>query len=236
MKTRIEHLFFLLTLIIALGLSAADPLSAQSVTTPLGHTFSTLYVFTDHADGDTPVSGLVLSGDTLYGTASEGGSGSYDRGSLFAVKTDGTASSILHTFSRFDESNPQGNLVLSSNILYGTTLLSAVGDGSVFAINTDGTGYTVLHRFFAFKEGYGPEAGLLLSGNKLYGTTYSGGSNDAGTVFSLNTDGSEFRTLHDFRGAVTDGAHPKGTLILAGSILYGTTFYGGSNDNGRCSG
>jgi uncharacterized repeat protein (TIGR03803 family) len=83
--------------------------------------------------------------------------------------------------------------------------------------------------------------GKLIEGQdgKLYGMTGDGGSNDVGTVFRLNEDGSGFALLHSFSGQ--DGAHPDaalyertGAFLLEGGdgAIYGTTFYGGSNGLG----
>ncbi len=44
---------------------------------------------------------------------------------------------------------------------------------------------------------------------------------DWGTIYSLNTDGSDFQTIHSFSGP--DGANPEGSLLAIGSTLYGTT-------------
>jgi uncharacterized repeat protein (TIGR03803 family) len=87
-------------------------------------------------------------------------------------------------------------------------------------------------------------AGLILSGNTLYGTTYHGGSSGNGTVFKINTDGSDFTTLYSFTALSSiyynynfynvnsDGANPEGGLILSGNTLYGTAYDGGTNGYG----
>src|ERR1035441_6812738 len=73
-----------------------------------------------------------------------------------------------------------------------------------------------------------PRAGLILSGNTLYGTAETGGASDDGTVFAVNTDGTGFRTLHNFRFVYgSEGVNPLAGLVLAGNTLYGTTFQGG---------
>jgi len=54
------------------------------------------------------------------------------------------------------------------------------------------------------------------------------GTNDSGTVFAINTDGSAFTTLHRFTGD-TNGANPFAGLILSGNTLYGTTPNAGAN-------
>jgi uncharacterized repeat protein (TIGR03803 family) len=159
-----------------------------------------------NSDGATPYAGLVLSGNTLYGTAAGGGSSGY--GTVFAVNTDGTGFTNLHSFTvtspdssgvytNSDGATPYAGLVLSGNTLYGTaTLGGASGNGTVFALNTDGTGFTTLHSFSASStnssgvytnsDGALPYAGLLLSDNALYGTASQGGSFGNGTVFSIS--------------------------------------------------
>jgi uncharacterized repeat protein (TIGR03803 family) len=199
-----------------------------------GTGFTNLHNFTGGSDGTGPVRGLVLSGDTLYGTAPFGGTNGY--GTVFAVNTDGTGYTILYNFYVFPNScdgyEPLANLVLSGNTLYGTTVGGGTnGNGTVFAVNTDGTGYTNLYKFTGGSDGSGPETGLILSNNTLYGTTLAGGNSGDGTVFAINTDGTGFRTLHSFAGP-SDGPGPEAGLILSGNTLYGTAEGGGSSGHG----
>jgi uncharacterized repeat protein (TIGR03803 family) len=221
-----------------------------------GGGFTNLYSFTagDHfdpytnSDGGNPVAGLILSGNTLYGTAENGGA--WGNGTVFALNTDGTGFRTLHTFTALspdyangDGANPQSSLILSGDTLYGTAPNGGGAEnGTVFAINTDGTAFTTLHGFTAQNgwnfygdhvngDGAQPYAGLALSGGTLYGTATWGGAFGAGTVFSLNTDGTGFTTLHSFtaRGIYGDGANPLGPLICSDNTLYGTTeWYGGT--------
>ena len=62
-----------------------------------GTGFTTLHSFTAGGDGAVPV-GLVLSGNTLYGTAYEGGSSG--SGTVFAVNTNGTGFTTLYSFTQ----------------------------------------------------------------------------------------------------------------------------------------
>ena len=187
-----------------------------------------------------PNGGLLLSGNTLYGTTTRGGTGDQGiigpAGTVFAVSTNGTGFNVLHNFTtafyfdnytNSDGSEPNGGLVLSSNTLYGTTYYGGIaGFGTVFAVNQDGTSFTNLHFFSGNSDGYYPYAGLIISGNTLYGTALGGN----GTVFAINTDGTGFTNVHNF--ANTDGANPQASLILSGNTLYGTTYNGGSSGNG----
>ena len=68
-----------------------------------------------------------------------------------------------------------------------------------------------------------------------------GGAGGAGTVFTINTNGTGFNVLWNFSAGDTnadgiwtnaDGGNPEAGLVLAGTNLFGTTYYGGSNGNG----
>jgi len=217
-------------------------------------TFTTLYNFTGGSDGAYPGARLILSGNTLYGTAQLGGTNG--SGTVFAVNTDGTAFAVLHSFTagtrsfitnsfyhytNSDGYEPVAGLILSGNTLYGTASQGGTnGTGTVFAVNTDGTGFTVLHTFTETdfstgtnSDGGGPSSALVLSGNTLYGTAEGGGSGGSGTVFAVNTNGTGFTTLHGFTATLygfnTDGANPDG-LILSGDTLYGTANSGGTRN------
>jgi uncharacterized repeat protein (TIGR03803 family) len=211
-----------------------------------GTGFTTLYSFTGGADGARPRCTLLLSGNTLYGTAEEGGSSS--NGTVFAVNTNGTGFTVLHSFTaRSDLLNgdgalPYAGLILSGNTLYGTAESGgSAGGGTVFAVNTNGSGFTVLHSFTAYSlnasgirtnsDGMNPWAGLVLSGNTLYGTATAGGSAGVGTVFAMDTNGAGFTTLYTFTNG-SDGAGPRGGLTLSGNTLYGTAEGGGSSGDG----
>jgi uncharacterized repeat protein (TIGR03803 family) len=200
-----------------------------------GTGFTNLFIFPFTTNGDTPdgygpVAGLVLSGNTLYGTAVYGVP---PDGTVFAVNTDGTGFTILHSGDT-NGYHPQAGLVLSGSTLYGAMWLGgAYGGGTVFAVNTDETGYTNLYNFGlpfrslatgGYTNAYGgePTATLLLSGNTLFGTTSEGGTNGWGTVFKINTDGTGFTNLYMFGSGITGGS-PDGALVLSGNTLYGTT-------------
>src|SRR5262245_24297585 len=135
-------------------------------------------------DGANPNSGLVLSGNSLYGTVGFGGS--TDQGDVFKVNTDGSGFTNLHSFTGgFNEAYSDAGLFLSGNTLYGTTYLGGLGNkGTIFQINTDGSSFTNLHHFAGTPDGANLFGGLVLSGNTLYGTASAGGSSNSGTVFS----------------------------------------------------
>jgi len=190
------------------------------------------------SDGANPQGGLILSGNTLYGTANGGGS-SANAGTVFAVNTNGTGLIVLHVFAGYpnDGGHPSDRLILSGNTLYGTTYRGgSLRAGTVFKVNTDGTEYTILHILASSSDGSNPRAGLILSGSTLYGTTTSGGTANNGTVFAMNTNGTGFTVVHNFtalsNSTNSDGVGPQADLILVGNTLYGTAIIGGSSGNG----
>jgi len=73
---------------------------------------------------------------------------------------------------------------------------------------------------------------LDLSTLQLYGITKTGGSNNWGTVYCVDGNGSNFMVLHHFNLDGSDGANPMGGMVLSGRVLYGTTSYGGANYDG----
>src|SRR6266478_3283702 len=221
--SRNTHRLLLPALTVALGLILTGQGTAQ--------TFTNLYSFTGGSDGGVPYAGLILSGNTLYGTTAGGGSSS--NGTVFAVNTDGSGFTNLYGFTGGNEgSGSYASWVLSGSILYGTASGGgSSGNGTVFAVNTDGSGFTNLYGFTNGSDGSAPSASLILSGNTLYGTAWGGGSSGKGTVFAVNTDGSGFTNLYSFTGG-NDGGIPTASLILSGSILYGTASAGGGSGNG----
>jgi len=92
---------------------------------------------------------------------------------------------------------------------------------------------TTLHEFAGGgNDGRSPWGGLTIDASTLYGMTYGGGDSDAGTIFSIGTDGNGFALLHEFAGAPDDGKYPYGSLTLSGSTLYGMTSVGGDSNMG----
>jgi uncharacterized repeat protein (TIGR03803 family) len=80
---------------------------------------------------------LILSGNTLYGTATSGGSSG--AGTVFALRTDGTGFATLHEFCLTDcndGGSPSAGLILLGNALYGTAYGGgSSGNGTVFSLS-----------------------------------------------------------------------------------------------------
>ncbi len=190
--------------------------------------------------------------DLLYGTTALGGSSG--QGTVFCLSSDGEGNTffdVLHSFAggTGDGANPCGSLTSygftfnGHNTFYGMTKWGGSGGyGTVFQSTTSeiivrGTEseITILHNFTGVPgDGANPYGSLTLSadGSTLYGMTYEGGSNNDGTVFQINTNGTGYTILHNFTGGSGDGVLPYGSLTLSGSALYGMTSGGGSSGKG----
>ena len=188
------------------------------------------------SDGSWPYAGVVQGRDgALYGMTDSGGPN--DNGTVFKLGTDGTGFGILYTFSQSggDGTNPKAQLAQGRDgVLFGTTDHGGTKDqGTIFRVNTNGTDYGVLYSLGgASGDGSSPSALIQGSDSALYGTTYYGGTNNNGTVFKLNTNGTGYAVLHRFRGGA-DGASPFATVVQGkDGTLYGTTDSGGTSGNG----
>ncbi|MCX6925883.1 MAG: hypothetical protein NT154_22155, partial [Verrucomicrobia bacterium] len=109
-----------------------------------GTGFKTLHIFTAtnalhiNSDGASPSGGVILSGNTLYGTTQFGGNSG--NGTVYAVNTDGTGFTTLHSFAAQPNLStaviPSGGVILSGNTLYGTThSLGISGKGTLFSLS-----------------------------------------------------------------------------------------------------
>src|ERR1035437_1705394 len=154
-----------------------------------------------------------------------------------------------------DGRGPEGNLTKGADgNLYGTTVfggnLSGVSEGTIFEITTNGI-FNIIYSFghnmagnpqfnFAYTntDGGSPTAGVVQdSAGNFYGTTTSLGSGDQGTIYQL-TSGGTLNTLfmfpYDTNAAFSvDGGHPSSELTEGpDGNFYGTTYWGGTNNNG----
>ena len=189
-----------------------------------------------NGDGSAPDQRLTEGSDgALYGTTPYGGVGG---GTLFKINKNGTGYSVLRPFNGTTEGfNPASPLVEGSDgLLYGTTYFGGSGGwGTVFKINRDGTGYATLQAFGHSAENAANPQGLIVIGSdgSLYGTTRYGGTQDSGTVFKVNQEGSNYTVLRKFTKVAGDGTTPQSGLVQGSDrALYGTTVAGGDAGEG----
>jgi uncharacterized repeat protein (TIGR03803 family) len=206
--------------------------------------YTVLHSFGSSAnDGTVPLAGLIQGSDgNLYGTTSLGGTN--NQGTVFRISPSGNFTN-LYSFAAGSGTadnvgaNPAAGLVqgIDSNF-YGTTEYGGTSNaGTVFRISPSGN-FTNLYSFAA---GSGtadnieanPAAGLVQGiDSNFYGTTEYGGTTNAGTVFRISPSGN-FTNLYSFFPTGNEGAYPAAGLVqgLDGNF-YGTTEYGGTNNQG----
>ncbi len=196
-----------------------------------GSGYQDLLDFDGTNSGRLPTGSLILSGTTLYGMTDVGGVNDY--GVIFKVNTNGSGFLKLLDFDGTNGRQPQGSLTLSGTVLYGMTYTGgANGAGVIFKINTDSSGFRKLIDFNSANSGaYFPYGSLALSDTTLYGMTQVGGANGYGTLFKIYIGGSGFQKLVDFDG-INNGSQSRGSVILSGEMLYGTTQQGGTDGMG----
>jgi len=204
--------------------------------------------------GNGPDGQPVLYGSTWYG----GPAGYPGFGTVFSLTPPASGGGVwtqdvLYDFNNGDDGEfPYGGVVLGSGptgepILYFTTYQGgSLGKGAVLSLTpTSGGGWsqTVLYSFDGGTDGENPQAGVVIGpGGVLYGTTTAGGTAGDGTVFALNppasAGGAWTETIrHNFSGS--DGWYPWAGVTIGsgpggGLVLYGTTYYGGTNTSANC--
>ena len=224
---------YILSLVFTLAFINSEYASAQ--------TLKTLYTFSGGADGDGPWSGLLIANNGLYGTTLEGGL--FRSGTVFRLNAGGE--NAIYSFEGSpDGLSPYGGVFRdNSGNLYGVTLEGGsqpCSCGTVFEISPPKSPHaswqeTVLHNFdISDDDGWEPHGPLVMDAlGNLFGTTAQGGSFAYGTVFTVDTTGTE-QVLYNF-GADNwaGGVNPADGLILDPSgNLYGTAPAGGSHGNG----
>jgi len=182
-----------------------------------GANYQVIHQFNGH-EGAYPASGLLLAGNTLYGTSSQGGDHNF--GTIFSIQTDGTHFTPFHSFqgNTLEGSYP-GALVLVGSTLYGMTNQGGANSaGTIYSIDTDRNNFTT-HYHFNLSDGASPNGSLIHDNGILYGMTSAGGANNYGLIFSFDPQSRIVSTIKDFQ----DGEAPQGSLALYNGQLYGFT-------------
>jgi len=196
-----------------------------------------LYVFTGGTDGGQPEAGLILDNSgNLYGTTTLGGDlnclSDYGSGCGVVFKIDPKGhETVLHAFAgKPDGWYPRGELIRDKQgNFYGATWFGgADDDGTIYKMDTLGK-VTILYSFQGIPGGEYPNGPPVrdAQGN-FYGTTATGGEQNYGTVFKVDSAGKE-TTLHSFTEG-NDGYAPYvGATRDSAGNLYGVTVWGGGS-------
>lgn len=198
-----------------------------------GSDFVVMHHF-DDASGWAPEGTLCAAPNgMLYGTTNLGGTGAIAAGTLFKIDPGSGAFTKLIDF---DMNNGgfcwSGMVVGPDGKLYGASYAGGSG-GSIFKLDPSDDSYSILRLLNQSTDGGGVNNLLTFDSNGLiYGACNLGGANSAGTLFRYDPVNDVYTKLHDFDGAA-NGKTPYGRLCLASDgWLYGTTFSGGSSNQG----
>lgn len=205
--------------------------------TPSG-SITTLHSFSLADDEGTPYGPVLQADGGFYGIAGTGGSAG--EGTVYKISDTG-ALTTLDTFTGpngFEiPYSGAGLLELPNGLFYGVTAYgtkSGNGCGSIFQMNASGTLKTIYGFANTSQEGCGPVNVIAGPNGNLYGTAVSGGTANYGVVFELSSSG-KLTVLHSFcsQSYCSDGEIPNTTLLLGtDGNFYGTTLYGGANNEG----
>ncbi|MES2921370.1 MAG: choice-of-anchor tandem repeat GloVer-containing protein [Verrucomicrobiota bacterium] len=178
-----------------------------------------------------PWAGLVAGPQgSFYGTSETGGT--YGRGTLFKLGSDGAISQIA-TFYGEENHSPSSKLLLARDgNFYGTTVRGGNGPttNAIFKMTPSGAISTVANLPY---DGDSTDAcrASLVEGKAgiIFGTQAQGGVNIAGSVFQLDHQ-HELSNLLSFDGA--DGYLTNGVVMGEDGNLYGTNLQGGASSGG----
>jgi uncharacterized repeat protein (TIGR03803 family) len=201
---------------------------------PDGTGFTTLYNFKGYQflDGSEPDGRpLELPDGKLYGTTDSGGVGFVGYGTIYRINKDGSGYQILRRMNPTN-GDPVG---FPSELLRGMdgALYTSASSG-VLKMQADGSALELLHSFAGMPTDGRRGRGVVFgAGGALFGITQFGGTNDQGTIFRMNPDGSDYSILHHFRHVAYGPASPRSLLVRSSSgLFYGTSEAGGTMNAG----
>ncbi|MEP7141573.1 MAG: choice-of-anchor tandem repeat GloVer-containing protein [Ferruginibacter sp.] len=186
----------------------------------------------DNTDARSPSGSLIQANDgKLYGVTSTGGIS--NRGVIFSFDLSSAIYTKVKDFVSSEGFYPFGGLIHSADgKLYGMTSQGGTSQvGVIFSFDPSSSAY-IKRKDFDGTNGASPSGSLIqASDGKLYGMTKSGGSSDAGVIFSFDPSVSTYTKLEDFDN--TNGAMPNASLLQASNgKLYGMTPSGGVTNTG----
>lgn len=197
-----------------------------------GANFMVMHHFADSI-GYRPQGSLTVSNGKLWGTTQYSRDGN---GAIFSIGKDGNDYTMVYEFGNSglinDGESPFGSLVEYNGRLWGVTVGGGTdGEGTIFSIDLNGNNYQKHHDFLLDGvSGTGPHTQLTPFKGRLFGLAPYEGSGGHGSIFSIDSTGSDYTT--EFTFSSSDGDSPYGWMTEREGALWGATNAGGSGDGG----
>lgn len=199
-----------------------------------GTQFNRLHSFNGE-DGAEPGELFEASNGIIYGGTNSGGNFSY--GIIYSISPDGSDFKILYRpeLNDYYDGVRFGNKFteVDDGMIFGTTMGGGTyGNGILFRLNMSDNSYEKIFTFGDNSSGSKPNSNLIAKPNgKLIGITLTGGFHKSGTIYEVDKNGENFRTLHYFDSI--EAKHPNQILALdENSNIYGSSNLGGPNNAG----
>jgi len=198
------------------GGSSGDGTVFQIITNGTG--FTILHNFGGPGDGSGPSGSPALSGSTLYGMTTGGGSTGW--GTVFQISIDGTGYSIIHNFlsSYGDTFTPEGSPTLSGSTLYGMTTGGGTGGkGVIFALGiSGGCSYSISSPSASYGSGGGSGSVSVTAGA---GCGWTATSNDGWINITSGSSGTGNGSANYSVTSNSAASSRSGSLTIAGQTF-----------------
>gem|GEM_PF-5230896 len=203
---------------------------------PTNVTFEKLFDITETNSRNRSYTALTPFNDIMYGvlTSDDFSFPVRNVGTLFSFDPEKRDFKNLVEFGQSNEGGryPESGLVEYKRVLYGTTLYGGkYGNGTIYSFDPLMGTHKKLFDFNYTGSGSEPSTELTLNNSIFYGVTRTGGLYGYGTLFSFDPLSETFQKIHDFDGS-NSGSGPSAGLTLFNGVLYGTTDFGGLNNDG----
>lgn len=166
-------------------------------------------------NGERPMGGLAISGETLYGATRYGGAS--DDGTVFSYGLS-SGFQILRSLS-FATTGQLPRTGLTRN---GSTLYGGLSDpGSLYSINTDGGDFQQIVVLPTRDGPLSPTSDLMIHGSNIYGIA-SDESPPYRETYRAALSGGSYDVMHSFNaGNPHLGSRPVGKLTTDGTSVFG---------------